>query len=756
MYWKVPIQDSAMTKADRVATRSHKARLLVKASLLLCAACAVAISIARAADGSDPLAPVGGGLQPPPPPVRPVTENHYGKNVTDNYRYMEKLAPETLAWMKAQGGYTRKTLDAIAPRAALKQRVEAFSGGFGLVQNYGSYGGRQIYEERIPGSDNFDLIVNDDKGKRKLVDIGAISAAHGGNPYAINWFLAAPDGSKVAVGISEGGSEDAQLYVYDTVTGKEIAGPIERAEYGACAWSGDSKLLYFIQLKKMAKGEEINKYKNPTVEAWDLKSPPLTVAGAGIGKNTAFEPDEAPVINISSDSPTALLVSRNGVQHELKVWTAPAASANSPSAPWELFFDRDAGITQSVIRGNDAFLVSVKNAPTGKVLQVKAGSPLLTATVLVPAQSDRVIEDVRAASDALYVLARRGAYSTLLRVPTGSSKIEEVPLPVPGQIAEAFTDPSKPGIDINLSSWVVPPQQYSYDSATKKFTSRGIEVQGDVNPAKFVVSDVEAKAHDGALIPLTIIEPAGALKPQITVVEAYGSYGHTLRAGFNAQRVAMLNEGITYAICHVRGGGELGDAWWLAGKDANKHNTWQDDIACAEELIARGTTTRDKLFIWGGSAGGITVGRAMTERPDLFAGIIDVVPAANMLRMEFSANGPPNVPEFGTVTNEQGFKNLYAMDSVQHVKKGVHYPAIMISAGLNDPRVEPWIPAKFAAALMASGSPNPVLLRVDANAGHGHGSTRSQNDLLVADWIAFIKWRAGVPGWRPEFGKKGT
>jgi prolyl oligopeptidase len=729
----------------------------MKASILLLgAACAVATSIAYSADGFDSPTPAGAVLQPSPPPVRPVTENHFGANVTDNYRYMEKLAPETLAWMKAQGAYTRKAIDSIAPHAALKQRVEAFSGSFGLIQSYASGGGRQFYEERTTGSDNFDLVVDDAKGKRKLVDIAAIGAAHGGKPYAINYFLAAPDGSKVAVGISEGGSEAAQLYVYDAAAGKQIAGPIERAEYGASAWSGDSKLLFFIQLRKFAKRDEINKYKNATVEVWDLNSPPHSVAGNGIGTHTDFLPDEAPAIGISPDSPIAVLVSRNGVQSELKTWTAPAASASSPNAPWKLFFDRSDGITSLTIRGDEAFLVSRKNAPTFQVLQVKAGAPLPTARILVPAQAERVIEDVRAAADGLYVLARRGAYSTLLRVPAGSTQIEEIPLPAQGHIAEAFTDPSKLGIDINFSSWVLPPQEYFYEPATRKITSLGIDVQGDVKPARFTVSDREAKAQDGIMIPLTVIQPVGTSKPQITLLEAYGSYGYSLRAEFSAQRMAVLNEGITYAICHVRGGGELGEAWRLAGKDANKHNTWQDDIACGEELIARGITTRDKLFMTGASAGGITVGRAMTERPDLFAGIIDVVPAANTLRMEFSPNGPPNVPEFGTVTTEQGFKNLYAMDSAQHVKKGVHYPAVMISLGLNDPRVEPWGPAKFAATLMASGSLNPVLLRVDANAGHGVGSSRTQIDLLTADWIAFIKWRAGVPGWSPEFGKNGS
>jgi prolyl oligopeptidase len=234
------------------------------------------------------------------------------------------------------------------------------------------------------------------------------------------------------------------------------------------------------------------------------------------------------------------------------------------------------------------------------------------------------------------------------------------------------------------------------------------------------------------------------------VVEAYGSYGISELADFSPRRSAMMREGINYVVCNVRGGGELGEAWRLGGKDANKPNTWKDIIACGEDLIARGVTDRHKLFILGGSAGGITMGRAITDRPDLFAGVIDIVPAANTLRAEFSANGPPNVPEFGSVTTRQGFEDLLEMDSIQHVKNGVVYPPVIISTGLNDPRVSPWEPAKFAAALEAAGTPNPVLLRIDEQAGHGIGSTRTQTDKLVADWIAFVFWRAGLPEWRPD------
>ena len=141
---------------------------------------------------------------------------------------------------------------------------------------------------------------------------------------------------------------------------------------------------------------------------------------------------------------------------------------------------------------------------------------------------------------------------------------------------------------------------------------------------------------------------------------------------------------------------------------------------------------------------------ALTERPELFAGVIDAVPAANTTRDEFSPDGPPNIPEFGTITNRSGFENLYAMDSYQHVKDGVVYPATLITTGLNDPRVSSWEPAKFAARLQASGTPNPVLLRIETDGGHGVGSTASQQNELAADTYSFIFWRAGRPGWRPD------
>src|SRR5688572_26342114 len=467
---------------------------------LLGISCAAAESVTR-----DPLAPLDAPSPPAPAPVKPVTETLWGKQVTDNYRYMEALDPQTIAWMKAQGAYTRSVLDAIEPRAALEARIAAFTGSFGFTRGYVRYGGRAFYEERVPGSDNFDLVVSDQAGKRKIVDVAALSASNGGTPHAINYFLASPDGSKVAAGISQGGSEAASIFVYDTATGKQIAGPLDRADPGFTTWSNDSSTLYFARLKKLAPGEaDIEKYRNPTFVSWDLKSEPVAVLGSTVGHGPSFLPDELPTLNISPGAPMAMAVSINGVQNELALWLAPVSQVNDPNVKWTPFVTRADDVTAADAAGDNIYLLSHKNAPTFQVLSVKAGRALATASVLVPAEKDRVLDSLYAASDALYVLARQGAYSLLLRVPYAAGKIEEVTLPFKGLIREAFTDPRQPGITIDLQSFVVPPTTFAYDPEKKNFTDLELGVTPHYNSGRYEISDLEARSEGDVMVPNTL------------------------------------------------------------------------------------------------------------------------------------------------------------------------------------------------------------------------------------------------------------
>jgi prolyl oligopeptidase len=499
-----------------------------------------------------------------------------------------------------------------------------------------------------------------------------------------------------------------------------------------------------------AGGSQQSKYLNATAQVWDLKSEPRDLIGVAAGNagRLKLAASDFPFIQLFPGSPIALFDNDYGVQPEQEVWVAPVGTTTRPAAPWKLLAARSDGITAYDVRGDRIFLMSHQDAPTFKVLELRAGQGLADARTLLPARPDRVIESLHAASDALYVQVREGVYSHLLRVADDGS-VQDVPLPFPGYISSAFTDPRQPGLMLTLESWAVPPTEFRYEPRSGRFVDLKLGSRPAYDAAQFTVRDLKAKAADGVEVPLSVVEPAAATGPQIVLMDAYGSYGISYLPEFNPRIVAFMREGAAFAVCHVRGGGELGEAWRLGGKDEHKPNTWRDLIACAQELIARGITTPGLLFIQGGSAGGITMGRALTERPDLFAGVIDQVPEANALRAEFSPNGPPNIPEFGTVTTERGFKNLLAMDAYQAVQQHAHYPAVLITTGLNDPRVAPWQPAKFAARLQASDTTNPVLLRVEADAGHGIGSTKTQRDQEYADIVSFIFWRAGRPGWQP-------
>ncbi len=684
--------------------------------------------------------------QPPLPAQKPVAETLYGTKISDPYRYFEQMGPSVTDWMKAEGRYTRSVLDAQPVHDEILQRLSAMTGSFDVVQSLQKVADSTFYEQRSAGSDNFDLMVRGADGTtRKIVDVAAIRAAHGGEPYAINYYQPSNDASKVAVGISQGGSEDASLYVYDVATGKQVAGPVPNGRFGAVSWAPDGNSLFTNLLTPLKPGQpETMKYANSKVYLWDLRSPPVPVVGPGVNPTVAVDPAQIPFVGTIPGVPVALAVTINGVQNEWAVWTAPIAQASSPTARWTKLASRDDAVTSMAASGNRLFLLSHKDAPTFKVLEVDAGQPLSAAKVIVPAQPGRLIESITAASDGLYVNARRGVYSELVRVPLGGGAEQPIALPFKGSIGEITADPRKPGVTVVADSWAIPPRTLSYDPASGSFADLGIgNPPKGFDPELYQVADLEAKAADGVEVPLSLVTAKAAKHPRPLLLWAYGSYGISQFPGFGTRTLATLPNGIDYAVCHVRGGGELGESWRLGGKDANKPNTWRDLIACGKDLVARGYTTSDMLFIGGGSAGGITMGRAMEEAPDLFAGVLDLVPAANTLRSEFSPNGPPNIPEFGTVKTEQGFRNLLAMDSVANAKPGVDYPPIMITTGLNDPRVSSWEPAKLAATLRSIDTTGPILLRVDEKAGHGIGSTRAQTDALYADIATFVLWQSG-------------
>ena len=238
-----------------------------------------------------------------------------------------------------------------------------------------------------------------------------------------------------------------------------------------------------------------------------------------------------------------------------------------------------------------------------------------------------------------------------------------------------------------------------------------------------------------------------------TILTGYGAYGITMAPNFQPTRMAWIERGGIFATCHVRGGGEFGEEWHRGGRMANKTNTIGDFIACAEFLIQRGFTSANRLAAMGGSAGGITVGNAMTRRPDLFGAVVSRVGALDMLRMEHTPNGKPNVVEFGSTQTPEGFKWLFDTSAYHQIKDQTAYPPVLVVTGANDPRVAPWNSLKFVARLQAATSrpadKAPILLRVDYGSGHNPRGDRVAANEELADIYAFLLWQLGVPGFKP-------
>ena len=305
---------------------------------------------------------------------------------------------------------------------------------------------------------------------------------------------------------------------------------------------------------------------------------------------------------------------------------------------------------------------------------------------------------------------------------------------------------------IGITSWIKPYTEFSYNAETDAFSPDKFN-KPPVFPKTYnelQVEEVEVKGHDGAMIPLSIITKKGTKLDgkNVAFVESYGAYGFSFVPFFSALRMSLVTKGVVVAFPHVRGGSEKGQQWYKAGYKTTKPNTWKDFISCAEYLVQKGYTSPEHIGATGTSAGGILISRSITERPDLFSAVVCNVGCANAMRMEFTANGPVNIPEFGTVKDSIECRALFEMDGLQHVVKGTKYPALLSVGGWNDPRVDSWEPGKFAAALQhASGSGKPALMKVNYDSGH-FTEDKTVRFRDYADQFAFLMWQCGHPAFQ--------
>ncbi|QNH61650.1 prolyl oligopeptidase family serine peptidase [Hymenobacter sediminicola] len=690
-----------------------------------------------------------------------ATDTYFGVKVEDPYRNLENLQdPAVASWMKAQSEYARQTLNAIPGwQKLIDQMVEIDKRKAARVTDLRvADNDRYFYFKSRPEDQQPKLYYREGYAGTETLLFDP-EAFEPGKVYNISGFAPSNDGSKVSFGITEKGAELGRMLIMDVKTRKLYPEQIPLTRGGG-EWLPDNQTLAYLpynngDLKDMAarQNTQCRLHRVGTHASQDQ-----IVFSAQLYPKLGIKPAEYPYAGIDRDTKLAygLLYS---VDRYLHAYYAPAAALGKPNIPWQPLFRPADEVTNFISDDRYIYFVTSKNTPRQKLMRMPAAKPdVATAEVLVPENAAEAIidEQLKTTKDGLYfVRSRNGVQAKLYFVPKNSKTVRELKLPqAAGRLELVAKNAQSSDLWVTLGGWTSDRRRYRYNPASRQFTPEPLSSEAQYPEfADLVVEEVLVPSHDGVQVPLSLVYKKGLKRDKSapTLMVGYGAYSRVMEPTFMPPFLLWTQEGGVLAVPHVRGGGELGEAWHKAGQKTTKPNTWKDLIACAEYLTKNNYTAPGKIAINGGSAGGILIGRAMTERPDLFAVAIPEVGCMNSVRMENSPNGPVNVPEFGTMTKEDEAKALLEMDAYHHLKPGTSYPATLVTAGFNDPRVIAWQPAKFAARLQTSNtSGKPVLFFTDYEAGHGMGDSRLKQFESIADLMAFGLWQTNAPGFQPN------
>ena len=702
-----------------------------------------------------------------PAPIRPITDIYYGTKVTDPYRYMENLSdPEVQSWIKGQHDYTRARLASLPGRQQLLKRIaeldESSAPDIGRVRCLP--GNVYLYSKLLAGEDTYKLFFRSGlTGTEKLLlnpeRISVAEANRGKGKNVIGVFVPSNDLKYVAVTVIPGGSEnDTETHVIETATGRETGDIVHRCCIKSNpVWMPDNRSFVYGRLRDLPDGvpstEVRQKYRTYLHVLGSDAKKDTVVFGYGVVPSINVDPRLYASIRTQPESKYALgVIGLPIAAPNSAFYIAPVNAIGKPKTPWHKIADLSDGVADIAMHGDDLYLLTFKNSPRYKIIRVDARHPDLTAAQTVIPEGESVIEGLAPAQDALYVQVLDGGIGRILRVPySAGAKAEQVPLPFEGAAALFGNDPRVPGSLLLLNSWTKAYKIYAYDPSAKKVSDTNLQPAGPHDEFTNVKTlEVKVPSHDGRLVPLSIAYPKDIKLDgsNPTLLFGYGAYGISQGPSFDFTSLAWYERGGIKATCHVRGGGEYGEEWHEAGKGAKKPNTWLDFIACAQYLIEKKYTSPAYLAGQGGSMGGIMIGGAINDRPDLFAAVLVDSGAPDMLRAEKA--DLIDVPEVGNSKTEAGFKALYAMSPYHFVKDGTPYPAALFSAGINDPRLKPWQSAKMVARLQAAtSSGKPILLYINYEGGHNVVNTATEYAAQLANSWSFLLWQFGSPDFQP-------
>lgn len=701
--------------------------------------------------------------RPSPAKVEDVTDTYHGIEVHDGYRWMEKGGPAFDAFLDEQNAYARKTLAAIPGRDQLRERIAKANRGATRVTVLGLTGPldnpRIFLLKRAPEDSVAQLYLRDGFAGADRLIFDPRTRDQGNVHYSINYAAPSPDGKHIAFGTSASGSEDSVIEIMalgGNAGSKDrdrlLPEKIDRAQYASIDWRDEQSFFYWRRRAPAPGDTRADWFKHSATYLHVLGADPEQEQPvfSSTMKELGLAPEVFNWVTTFHGSAWAVAGASPGTSADLQYFVAPLAKVSPGKTPWRRLTTDQDHVVDVVAHGDTLYAFSYAGASRYRLLSFDARTGSLAKAKVFVAEDRAILDAIIPAQDAMYLQYFDGAKSRIERITYDGKKREIIKLPFEGA-AYLWGQPDRPGVGITAEGWAQPDRDFLYEprSGLRELSLR------DPWPDDYshlTSENVEVKSADGAMVPMSIIRrkdtPLDGSAP--AMLSGYQSYGGVEQPYFWAIPLVWVNSGGIQAHCHGRGTGNRGKEWHLSGIKHNKEKGVDDFLACAQYLLDHQYTQRARLTIEGTSSGGLLVGGAVTKRPDLFAAAILRVPIVNVLRFETTEGGLANVPEYGALADEQDFKAMLASDPYHRLARskdeGKKYPAILLTGGKHDVRVPVWLPAKFAARAQAvNNGDQPILFRVESDAGHGIGSTRAQTEEEWADLYAFARWQSGLP-----------
>lgn len=656
-----------------------------------------------------------------------VVDRAFGLEMPDPYRWMEADGGRNEAlvdWLEAHNARTRRWLDERPAQGRWRARLAAGQGTQVKRQGYVRRGEHLFFLRSVAGGSPA-LVVRDRQGSERVL----FDPTAAGEASALLSFVPSVDGRRIVMAVSAGGSEASELQVLDVASGKRLDGALGPVwGQNQPSWLPDNSGFFY---NRMSIDPETGK---PSLQRTAIflhrigapQSEDRRIVGAGDDGAVRIAAQDLPVLEVTSGSEWAQLYV-GGARATYRVCVTPVRlllGDGAERAPWRCLVEEEDNVQAVVVHRDTMFLRQLKDAPNGKIVALDLGDPeadIDQADVVIPERGDAVLVTLVGARDALYVRYLNQGVAEVHRVDYRTRADESITLPAEGGNARMLQgDAASDGVTFSFESWILPASNYEYQPNPGRLVALDAQQTTSADVSAMVVERLQARSADGASVPLTLLHRRDHKRDgsALAIIMGYGGYGIGMRPAFDPDVASWVDAGHLYAICHVRGGDEKGDAWRVAGSGMNKQRGVEDFLACARTLAQRGDTSPRRTGAIGYSLGGVLLGGAYVTDPDAFGAMAIGAGEFNVTRLEAQDSGPNHYAELGDPRTEAGMRQLLAMDPYQRVRDGVRYPPILLSFGIEDQRVNPWQSGKFAARVMAASPGTTVLVRAQHATGH--------------------------------------